>query len=119
MTPQATAATVQPTTQRQLDEAVTRLQEAAPSFARLSIPDRVALARSMQAGYVRVADQIVRAACVAKGIPAGTPTESEEWATGPWPVIRQLRLVADSLAKEGLEILKAQPDVKLTVKAKS
>jgi acyl-CoA reductase-like NAD-dependent aldehyde dehydrogenase len=98
MTVEAAAATVHPTTQRQLDEAVTRLREAGPAFARVSIPDRIALARSMQAGYVRAADQIVRAACIAKGIPAGTPTEGEEWATGPWPVIRQLRLVADSLA---------------------
>jgi hypothetical protein len=97
MTPEAAAAAVHPTTQRQLDEAVARLREAAPIFARLPIPDRIALARSMQAGYVRVADRIVRAACVAKGIPAGTPTEGEEWATGPWPVIRQLRLVAESL----------------------
>ena len=97
MTPVIAAAAVHPTTQRRLDEAVARLREAAPTFARLPIPDRIALARSMQAGYVRVADQIVRAACVAKGIPAGTPVEGEEWATGPWPVIRQLRLVAESL----------------------
>jgi hypothetical protein len=40
---------------------------------------------------------MVRAACTAKGIRAGTPTEAEEWSTGPWPVIRQLRQVAESL----------------------
>src|SRR5919108_2944029 len=97
MTPQAAAAPVHPTTQRQLDEAVARLREAAPAFARLPIPDRIALARSMQAGYVRVAEQMVRAACSAKGIPTGTPVEAQEWSTGPWPVIRQLRLIVESL----------------------
>jgi aldehyde dehydrogenase (NAD(P)+) len=97
MTSYATAAAVHPTTQRQLDEAVARLREAAPGFARLPIPDRIALARSMQAGFVRVAEQLVGVACAAKGLPAGTRVESEEWATGPWPVIRQLRLVAESL----------------------
>ena len=98
MTPETAAAPVHPTTQRQLDEAVARLREVAPTFARLPIPDRIALARSMQSGFARVADQVVRAACAAKGIPAGTPVESQEWSTGPWPVIRQLRLTAESLA---------------------
>jgi acyl-CoA reductase-like NAD-dependent aldehyde dehydrogenase len=94
-TPAPTA--VHPTTQRQLDEAVARLREAAPAFARLSLPDRIALARSMQAGYLRIAEQSVRAGCAAKGIPLGTPSEGEEWATGPWCVVRHLRLVAESL----------------------
>lgn len=98
MTAHAAAAAVHPTTQRQLDEAVARLREAAPAFARLPIPDRIALARSMQSGFVRVAEQLVRAACAAKGLPTGTPVESQEWSTGPWPVIRQLRLTAESLA---------------------
>ena len=97
MSSEATAAAVHPTAQRQLDEAVARLREAAPQFARLPIPDRIALARSMQAGYVQVADQIVRAACTAKAVPVGTPAEAGEWATGPWPVIRQLRLITESL----------------------
>ena len=77
-------ATVHPTAQRQLDEAVARLREAAPAFARLPLGDRIALARSMQAGYLRIAEQSVRAGCAAKGIPPGTPAEGEEWATGPW-----------------------------------
>lgn len=98
MTPQAAAAAVHPTTQRRLDEAVARLREAAPAVARLPIPDRIALARSMQSGFVRVGEQLVRAACAAKGLPTGTPVESQEWSTGPWPVIRQLRLTAESLA---------------------
>ncbi|HEX2218745.1 MAG TPA: hypothetical protein VHG35_08055 [Gemmatimonadales bacterium] len=89
---------VHPTDQRQLDEAVARLREAAPEFARLPIPERIALARSMQAGYLRVADRMVRAGCTAKGLPPGTPAEAEEWATGPWAVVRHLRLVAESLA---------------------
>jgi aldehyde dehydrogenase (NAD(P)+) len=86
-----------PTTQRQLDEAVARLRDAAPEFARLPITDRLALARSMQAGYLRIAQQSVRAGCAAKGLPMGTPAEGEEWATGPWCVVRHLRLVAESL----------------------
>lgn len=88
---------VHPTGQRQLDETVARLREAAPEFARLPMPERIALARSMQAGYLRVAEGMVRAGCAAKGLPSGTPAEAEEWATGPWAVVRHLRLIAESL----------------------
>ena len=52
----------------------------------------------MQAGYLRVAERMVRAGCTAKGLTPGTPAEAEEWATGPWAVVRHLRLVAASLA---------------------
>jgi len=85
------------TTQSQLDEMVERLRGGAATFARLSLADRIALARAMQAGYVRVARRSVEAACAAKGIPPGTSTAGQEWAAGPWPVVRQLRLVAESL----------------------
>ena len=81
----------------ELDQAVARLQESATAFVRLSLPERMALARAMQAGYLRIAERSVRAGCEAKGIPPGTPMEGEEWATGPWGVVRQLRLVAESL----------------------
>ena len=87
----------QPTAHAGLDQAVIRLQEGRAAFARLSLSDRIALARAMQAGYLKIAERSVRAACEAKGIPFGTAMEGEEWATGPWSVVRQLRLVAESL----------------------
>ncbi|HEV8177532.1 MAG TPA: aldehyde dehydrogenase family protein [Gemmatimonadales bacterium] len=87
-----------PTGQRRLDEMIARLQESAPLFLRWPIGERITLARAMQAGMLHVAKRMVRASCEAKGIPVGTPTEGEEWATGPWAVVRHLRLVAESLA---------------------
>jgi acyl-CoA reductase-like NAD-dependent aldehyde dehydrogenase len=92
------APAVHPTEQRALDEAVARLRDAAPGFARLPIPERIALARSMQSGYLQVAERMVAAGCLAKGLQPGTPAEAEEWATGPWAVVRHLRLVTESLA---------------------
>jgi aldehyde dehydrogenase (NAD(P)+) len=81
----------------ELDRIVARLQEGAAAFVRLSLPERAVLARAMQAGYLGIAERSVRAGCEAKGIPPGTPMEGEEWASGPWSVVRQLRLVAESL----------------------
>lgn len=72
-----------PTSQRKLDEMVARLRDGAVALARLSLRDRIGLARSMQTGYLGRAEEIVRASCAAKGISRGTPLEGEEWATGP------------------------------------
>jgi aldehyde dehydrogenase (NAD(P)+) len=87
----------EPSSRRQLDEAVARVQDGAGRFARASLEDRIALARSLQAGYLRVAEDTVRAACRNKGISLGTPLEGEEWALGPLFVVRQLRLVQQAL----------------------
>jgi acyl-CoA reductase-like NAD-dependent aldehyde dehydrogenase len=86
-----------PTSANRLDEAVARAREGAARLLRQSLDERVALARSMQAGYLAVARESVAAACAAKGIPLGTPLEGEEWTTGPWMVVRHLRLVQQSL----------------------
>ena len=86
------------TSRRQMDEMVDRLKESASQFVRWSIRDRIALARAMQAGMLRVAEPLIRAACEAKGIPLGSAVEGEEWGAGPWPVVRQLRLICESLA---------------------
>src|SRR6476619_3496987 len=83
--------------QSQLDAILARLRDGAHSFARLSLDQRVQLARSMQAGYLRIARASVEAACAAKGIPLGTPLEGEEWTLGPWFVVRHLRLIRQSL----------------------
>lgn len=85
-------------TQSEMDAMVARLREGAPAFARLPIAERITLARSMQTGYLRIAEESVRASCAAKGIPVGTPGEGEEWGSGPWCVVRHLRLVIESLS---------------------
>jgi len=86
-----------PTARDVLDAAVERLRDAAGRFATMSIPDRLALARSMQEGYSRIADRSVAVACEAKGIPFDSSLAGEEWMSGPWPVIRHLRLMRESL----------------------
>jgi hypothetical protein len=86
-----------PTSQSQLERIVDRLREGAYTFSKLSLDQRVQLARSMQAGYLRIARASVEAACAAKGIPLGTPLEGEEWSLGPWFVVRHLRLIRQSL----------------------
>jgi acyl-CoA reductase-like NAD-dependent aldehyde dehydrogenase len=83
--------------QAKLDEAVLHLREAAWKFATLSIEKRIELATSMQQGLLKVVDAMVEAGCKAKGIAPDSNLAAEEWAAGYWGVVRQLRLVRESL----------------------
>ena len=85
------------TDKKQLDAALARLREGAARFAGLSLDDRIGLSRSLQKGYLEIAEQSVAVACKAKGFPRDTPLEGEEWATGPMPIIRHLRLIREAL----------------------
>src|SRR6204780_4710832 len=84
--------------QNQLDTCIAQLREGANIFAKLSLDQRIVLVNAMQQGSLRVANRMVQAGCKAKGIKLGTPEEAEEWSTGPWGVVRQLRLIRESLA---------------------
>jgi hypothetical protein len=86
-----------PTPRQKLDEAIARLCEGAQAFVRLSIDGRIELARSMQQGYLKVAERSVAAGCQAKGIAVDTPAAGEEWTLGPWMMVRHLRLIQESL----------------------
>jgi aldehyde dehydrogenase (NAD(P)+) len=86
---------------RRLDEAVARVREAAPAWARAAPAERVALARSMLAGLHRVAPRLVREGCVAKGLALDTPAAGDEWIAGAYIALRALRQLVGSL--EALE----------------
>lgn len=80
-----------------LDELVGRLREGAKAWVKLPVAEKLAVARRMKEGFVRVAERSVRAAWLAKGIPAGSPLEGEEWLAGPYVTIRNLRLTIEAL----------------------
>ena len=94
---QSSVTTPQPSSQAEMDAAVAQLRKAAKEYAAIPIEQRIALAKSMQQGYLQVAERSVHAGCKAKGIAIDSPAEAEEWSTGPWAVVRQLRLLCESL----------------------
>ncbi len=83
--------------QARLDETIVHLREAAWKFATLPIEKRIALVTSMQHGYLNVAETMVQAGCKAKNINPDSNLAAEEWASGAWGVVRQLRLIRESL----------------------
>ena len=94
---QAKATNPPASSQAKLDETVSHLREAAWKFATLSIEKRIALATSMQQGLLKVVEAMVEAGCKAKGIAPDSNLAAEEWAAGYWGVVRQLRLLRESL----------------------
>jgi acyl-CoA reductase-like NAD-dependent aldehyde dehydrogenase len=90
-----------PTATQQIDQVVRRVKEGSRAFARLSIDERIDLARKMRDGYREIAEESVIAACKAKGINPNSTLAGEEWLAGPMITIRILRLTL-----EGLEDIK-------------
>ena len=79
----STLETPPPSSEAQMNAAVARLRDGATAFARLPLNRRITLARTMQQGYLRVAERMVHAGYAANGIAPGTRAEAEEWSTSP------------------------------------
>jgi aldehyde dehydrogenase family protein len=82
-----------------LDTAVKVLADHKDEWARLLIPDRIDFLHQCIAGMLSCADEIVAAGCEAKGLDPASSRAGEEWLSGPLPVIRNLRLLVESLAR--------------------
>ena len=96
--PSSAKTTIPPaSSQAKLNDTIAHLREAAWKFATLSIEKRIELATAMQQGFVKVMGAMVQAGCKAKGIAPDSNLAAEEWAAGAWGVVRQLRLVRESL----------------------
>lgn len=81
-----------------LERALARVRASAERFARLDPGARRALVSQLRVDLAACAPQLVASGCAAKGLAADGPAAGEEWATGPWPIARQLRLLDATLA---------------------
>jgi acyl-CoA reductase-like NAD-dependent aldehyde dehydrogenase len=87
-----------PSSRQTLDTAVAEVRAHADEWAALPVGERIALVERVRADVARVAERWVALSLQAKGVDAGTPAEGEEWITGPYFVLRNLRLLRRSLA---------------------
>jgi Aldehyde dehydrogenase family len=81
-----------------IDAAVASVREAAGRLASLSLEARIELVDRCAAGVIATARDWVEAACENKRIPEGSGARSEEITAGPITVLRQLRLLSQTLA---------------------
>ncbi len=88
-----------PSAQPELDAKLARLRDRADAFAKLSIRERIALAQKMLDGAIAHAEESVRAGCEIKGFEFSSVESGEEWLAGPTQVVRNLRLLIDTLER--------------------
>jgi acyl-CoA reductase-like NAD-dependent aldehyde dehydrogenase len=88
---------IPPTSRGEMDAALAALQASKDRWVAVGIAERITLLeetlRSTRAAARRWVDEALRA----KRIPPATPAEGEEWVAGPMLVLRNLRLLVESL----------------------
>jgi acyl-CoA reductase-like NAD-dependent aldehyde dehydrogenase len=92
------ARTSQPATSfADIDAAITTVGAQAESWVQRDLDARIALLAELQASIFDAADDWVTAAAAAKGVPSDTPAMGEDWLSGPALVLRNVRLLRDTL----------------------
>jgi acyl-CoA reductase-like NAD-dependent aldehyde dehydrogenase len=92
-----TASDIPPTSREQMDAAVQTLQAHKDEWIARTIPQRIALIDQLMRDFWAVSDRMVAAGVQAKGLDPNSPTAGEEWALGPFPIMRNFRLLRESL----------------------
>jgi len=87
----------QPTTAQTMEPLVHRIKEGSRAWVKVSPAERIALLEELRRSYAAIAEPSVRAACEAKGLHPDSATAGEEWLAGPLVVLRNLRLLVESL----------------------
>jgi len=97
--PTAVVAGAEPTPRPALDAAIADLASHRDEWAALPLDERIALLDELIEGYNAVADRWVEASRRFEGIEADGPFVGEEWLAGPYVVLRNMRLLRQSLAE--------------------
>ena len=89
--------TIVPSTQDEMDAAISTLQERKEAWTRVTVAERIAIVDALLRAFAAIAPRWVEAALQAKGIRPDSPVVGEEWGAGAWPVAKQLRQLRQAL----------------------
>src|ERR1043166_3990905 len=92
-----TTGNIQPSTQQVMDDAVQALQANKNAWVACSIHDRISILETLIHDFAAIAPQWTAAGRHAKGIPETSSLAGEEWMLGPWPILKHLRQLRQSL----------------------
>ena len=84
-------------TPEEIDRALAELRGKADEWSRVSIADRRSILKELIRDFSAVSERWTELCREAEGIPAGRPQAGEEWLAGPYVVLRNLRLLEQSL----------------------
>ncbi|HEV8241210.1 MAG TPA: aldehyde dehydrogenase family protein, partial [Thermoanaerobaculia bacterium] len=88
---------IPPSSRAAIDAAVETLRARKVAWASLPLLEKIDLMRRLRRSFAAVADEWVAACQRAEDIPGDSPRGSEEWIAGPYFVVRNLRLLQESL----------------------
>jgi acyl-CoA reductase-like NAD-dependent aldehyde dehydrogenase len=95
--PSATS-NIAPSSQDEMDAAISTLKEQKEAWTRVTVGERVAIVDTLLRDFAAIAPRWVETALQAKGIAPDSPVVGEEWGAGAWPVAKQLRQLRQALA---------------------
>jgi acyl-CoA reductase-like NAD-dependent aldehyde dehydrogenase len=80
-----------------MDAAIQTLQERKNAWVAVPVRDRIALLDRLIHDFSAIAERWVAVSVQAKGLDPRGKTAGEEWALGPYPVLRNMRLLRQAL----------------------
>ncbi|HET9918822.1 MAG TPA: aldehyde dehydrogenase family protein [Ktedonobacteraceae bacterium] len=92
-----TTESIPPSTRDAMDAAIQILQQHKDAWVAVPTGERVALLDCLIRDFAAIAPRWVAACMQAKGIAPDAPSAGEEWTVGPWPVLKNLRQLRQSL----------------------
>ncbi len=91
------SSSIVPSTQEAMDASVKSLQAHKDAWVALTIRERIVILDQLIKDFTAITPRWIAACLRAKGVAEDSPAASEEWAAGPWPVLRNLRQLRQSL----------------------
>jgi acyl-CoA reductase-like NAD-dependent aldehyde dehydrogenase len=91
--------TLPPTPKKEIDAALDTLAACRDEWTAVPIPDRRAILRELIKDFSTVAERWAKAVCEAEGIDPDSHGAGEEWLAGPYFILRNLRLLEQSLGE--------------------
>jgi acyl-CoA reductase-like NAD-dependent aldehyde dehydrogenase len=95
--PEPVAAPAERFDKARIDAAVAELAAQKKAWTRIGVAERIALLSELIPAFLGVADRWVDRATAAEGFSRDSPEAAEEWLTGPFVIVRNLRLLIRSL----------------------
>ena len=89
---------ISPSTRDEMDAAVQALQSHKDEWVTRTVRERIASLDRLTQDFAAIAPRWVAACLQAKSVAEDAPTASEEWTVGPWPVLKNLRQLRQSLS---------------------
>ncbi len=97
LSPQIITGAARVSSREEMDAAVAALQAKKGEWTAVTVPERIALLGELSRRFLAVAERWAALGMEAEGLDPATPVSGEEALVGPYFILRNLRLLRESL----------------------